>query len=56
MVVEDRYGNKVTFNEDGDIIEDDGDGDGDDNPEKILSSSRNTLNILLLLSFILFLN
>ena len=54
MVVEDRYGNKVTFNEDGDIIEDDG--DGDNNPEKILSSSRNTLNILLLLSFILFLN
>ena len=51
--VEDRYGNIVKYNINGEII------DGEDDPKKILDSSsrniRNTLNILILLYFILFL-
>ena len=54
--IEDRYGNIVKYNINGEII--DGD-DGEDDPKKILDSSsrniRNTLNILILLYFILFL-
>jgi hypothetical protein len=51
--IEDRYGNIVKYNINGEII------DGEDDPKKILDSSsrniRNTLNILILLYFILFL-
>lgn len=50
VVVEDRDGNKIIYNENGDII-----GGDDEDIKKILSSSRNGLNILLLLCLFLFL-
>jgi hypothetical protein len=50
VVVEDRDGNKIIYNENGDII-----GGDDEDIKKILSSSRNGLNILLLLFLFLFL-
>lgn len=50
VVVEYRDGNKIIFNENGEII-----GGDDEDIEKILSSSRKGLNILLLLSLFLFL-
>lgn len=57
--IEDRYGNIVTYNINGEIIGGDDSEDGEDNPQKILDSSsrniRNTLDILFLLYFILFL-
>lgn len=50
MTVEDRYGNVVVYNKDGDII------GGDDEPIKFANSSgKNSLNFILLLGFILFL-
>lgn len=54
VVVEDRYGKIKKYNGNGDIIEG-GDDDDYDEPKKILSSSRNRLNILLLLCLFLFL-
>lgn len=57
--IEDRYGNIVTYNINAEIIGGDDSEDGEDNPQKILDSSsrniRNTLDILFLLYFILFL-
>ena len=50
VVVEYRDGNKIIFNENGEII-----GGDDEDIKKILSSSRNGLNILLLLCLFLFL-
>ena len=50
VVVEYRDGNKIIYNENGDII-----GGDDEDIKKILSSSRNGLNILLLLGLFLFL-
>jgi hypothetical protein len=61
-VVEDEYGKIIKYNGNGDIIEggydvdyDDDYDDDYDEPKKILSSSRNRLNILLLLCLSLFL-
>jgi hypothetical protein len=53
-VVEDEYGKIIKYNGNGDIIEGGYDVD-DDEPKKILSSSKNRLNILLLLCLSLFL-
>ncbi len=57
--IEDRYGNIVTYNINAEIIGGDDSEDGEDNPQKILDSSsrniRNTLDILFVLYFILFL-
>ena len=50
VVVEYRDGDKIIFNENGEII-----GGDDEDIKKILSSSRNGLNILLLLCLFLFL-
>ena len=52
MIVEDRNGNKLKYNLDGDIIEENPD---EEEPVKYNGSSINTLNILLLLCLILFL-
>ena len=57
--VEDRYGNIVKYNINEERIDGDDGEDEEDDPQKILDSSsrniRNTLNILILLYFILFL-
>jgi len=57
--VEDRYGNIVKYNINEETIDGDDGEDEEDDPQKILDSSsrniRNTLNILILLYFILFL-
>ena len=56
---EDRYGNIVKYNINEETIDGDDGEDEEDDPQKILDSSsrniRNTLNILILLYFILFL-
>ena len=51
MIVKDRHGNILKYNQNGEEI-----GGYDDEPKKILNSSGNTLNIILLLCFILFLS